>query len=334
MRRFAASFLPLVAAAAIALPALSFGQVKNNDFTRSNMSFDRKYHTDRSRMDGQKSRFQDQSFEMKTYDRTGPYRDAQKRAWLSERDNAGYMSGERYRGNGKSFDRIPDYKPKRETWYQAENPLGIKNSDKNLTKEYKGRLDASKKYMEEYQDYLKENYAEMVGRSMQDINKYNFRSSHSLDPGIPTSVAGEQLHEPDEGGVLDFLLNPGRKRIERPPVSLNGPRRADGIKPEGAVIHKRDLDLLDISPINQPANPQAAQPQRPAENPGRNAAVQAPSAPSGTAPAPRSPAPERRAASPAPNKTGKPAQFDFMKVPEDLKIGDPVIKVEVKDGGY
>lgn len=324
----------LLAAAAIALPALSFGQVKNNDFTRSNMSFDRKYHTDRSTMDGQKLRFQDQSFEMKTYDRTGPYRDAQKRSWLSERDNAGYMSGERYRGNGKSFDRIPDYKPKRDTWYQAENPLGIKNSDRNLTKEYKGRFDSSKKYMEEYQDYLKENYAEMVGRSMQDINKYNFRSSHSLDPGIPTSVAGEQLHETEESGVLDFLLNPGRKRIERPSVSIKGPRRADGIKPEGAIIHKRDLDLLDISPINRQPGRSSAQPSGPAGNAGQNSPEQAPSAPSATAPAPRNPASERRTASPTEDRPGRPAQFDFMKVPEDLKIGDPVIKVEVKDGGY
>ena len=145
-----------------------------------------------------------------------------QKAYMSDNALGESMSEQRDYRNRQKFNDIPEYSGKTDDWYKAHTELHLDNIDRDLSKKYLGKIDTSKRDLYD-QDYLRERYAEMLELSMQDINKFFFRQSHSTEAGIPMQVAGGELNEDEAGSIFDFLSN--EKKIDRPKVSLIGPKK-------------------------------------------------------------------------------------------------------------
>ena len=175
-----------------------------------------------------------------------------------------------------------------------------------------GKIDVNKRDTK-YQEYLRDQYSELMEMSMREINKFYFRESHSADPGIPISTAGGALRDNEES-FWDFLSP--NKKIGRGRVFV----RKLKLDSSGNVV---DFDAPDSPPtISKPAS------------------------------SPASPAAAPRATSSAPNKNVPPQryrgelrsmervdenigrQFDILNVPETMRSGSPTIRVEVKDSDF
>ena len=223
------------------------------------------------------------------------------------------MSKQRALGNKMDF-ATPEYhgKTKRDLWSGADVPLAMENTDRNLSKKYLGKIDVNKRDTK-YQEYLRDQYSELMEMSMREINKFYFRESHSADPGIPISTAGGALRDNEES-FWDFLSP--NKKIGRGRVFV----RKLKLDSSGNVV---DFDAPDSPPtISKPAS------------------------------SPASPAAAPRTKSSAPNKNVSPQryrgevrsmervdenigrQFDILNVPESMRSGSPTIRVEVKDSDF
>ncbi len=316
VRFFAWLFLTL--SAALFPRALSAS--KSNDFTKANLSFSKKFITDKSADFDKKSRFNDREFESKEF--SAP----DNASWIREREFIGpdsplseELSGRRAYDNKKTFDDIPDGAPKRRNWSKSDTELNLKSKNEILNKEYEGRLDFDNRPDFYGEKFLQENYGEMIEKSMQDINKYYFRSSRSTDSGIPTSVAGGDLRK-DESSIFDFLSSD--KKIERPSVVLKGP--AKGLMDSTSIPSSR-VESPQISPIPDSAAHSALSTQPVQQPAGKNLSSSASSA--------QPPARQYNTREIIRENVDQKVidTFDFMRVPEGWKSGAPSIKVEVRD---
>lgn len=198
--------------------------VRSNDFTKANTKFTGKLENQESTIDMSKTpNLKNENLEQKKF--VSP-NDAssliEKRANFSEDLTADKLSKERYFDYKKEFT-VKEYEGKTDSWEHSGKSALLKNKDRNLTKDYSGRIDFEKRnpYQRDV-DFIKERYGDMMEQSMQDINKYFFRSSRSSEAGIDVQVAGGELKEEDDGiSFFDFLS--GNKKISRPRVTIEGP---------------------------------------------------------------------------------------------------------------
>lgn len=142
-------------------------------------------------MQGRKALDADKKVEKKTFEDIGDVSYLREmKPHVEEGLPGAEMSRQRTRGNRENFD-VPEYsgKTRRDLWDGADVPLALENTDRNLSKKYLGKIDVNKRDTQ-YQEFLRDQYAELMEMSMREINKFYFRESHSDEPGVVISQAG------------------------------------------------------------------------------------------------------------------------------------------------
>jgi len=303
--------------------ALLFGSqsllfaVRPNDFTRSNNSFNKKYSSEKNSLNDKRANLQErgnlEKMKFVTPDNADYLRN--QKAYTPDNYNADNLSKERDSRSKMKYDRVPEYAGKTDDWSKSHTELKLDNTDRDLSKKYLGKIDTAKRDLYD-QQYLRDHYAEMLELSMQDINKFYFRASHSSDAGIPTQVAGEQIGNPDgedSASILDFLSK--ERKIERPTVSLKGPKRQsqDDTSGRGRIPVTQPQDLpKGTNKVMSPSVNKTADTQQPQTNSQKQ----------------RSKVAAYEELSPE-----KAKSFEFMKLPEEMR-GETVIKVEVQENDF
>lgn len=206
--------------------------IRANDFTKANKSFSSKYKSDKSSLNDKNWSSGERRFEKKDFSTDANNGDlSSRRASMPDGTGVSGMNSSRY-SKGKDTFTSPELNGLDGKWRDDKKEWSAKNPDRDFSKKYEGKIDFEKR--SKYVDYLKEAYSDMNERSMQDINKYQFRSSHSSDPGVKTTEAGSNLRQEDanSSSFWDFLT--GDKHIERTPVKLTGPKNRNAIRNENS----------------------------------------------------------------------------------------------------
>lgn len=293
--------------------------IRANDFTRANSVFKSRYKSEKSSISdkvwsGSQLRADSKAYAPPT--RASGLSDL--RADMSGSGRAERMGLSDFSGSDKRYDS-PELSGMDGTWSQADSKWKPKNGERDFTKKYSGKIDFSKR--SKYVDYLKEAYADMNERSMQDINKYQFRRSHSSDPGVKTTEAGAQLRGDDDSSFFDLLLE--GSDAERAPVKFYGPKNRNAIKSEAAAAENSGADRAA-----QPANPTAAPPPNarfmPALIRNQSGAVRAEDESSSSS---------KKTVAEKEIDGEKAKNFRFMKMPDNMR-GKATIKVEVETGDF
>lgn len=244
--KFCAKAIFLAALAALTASPKSFAQ-QHNDFTEGNLTLDRsKIEKKESRFQDEKSGLREKQFSPKPFipkdDGAGAKALREKNSELKGGASAEIMSGkknDRYK-KGFSAPELNRFDGK----FDIPELNAVKNHDRNLTRKYEGSIDFSKR---NYRDGEMQEFLEKVSeKSMQDINKYMFRSSRSTEPGMPTTQAGEQLGLSDvkTNSIKDFLF--GAKKIERPTVAFTKDMNV------GAIKSSKAMDLAEAKKTAAP----------------------------------------------------------------------------------
>lgn len=213
MRRFVAK-VSLIFSALFTAQAL-FCAPLNNDFTKANPSTQKVQTKESSRLQDQEFRGQDKEFKSTQY--------VPKESAIKMEDKRAPSTNSAVGTNfqSKKFDASKSYNPPdlkilQNQYSDKDKTYNSDNLQRDLNKDYAGSIDLKKKnpnneYMKEFLEHTQE-------KSMQEINKYMFRSSHSSDPGIKTLQAGSEIHsgDNDSSEVADFLF--GTKRVSGSPV--------------------------------------------------------------------------------------------------------------------
>lgn len=244
--KFCAKAVFIATLAAITASSKSFAQ-QHNDFTEGNITLERsEMEKKESRFQDEKSRLREKQFSPKTFqhkdDGAGAKALQEKNSNLKSGALAETMSGKKNDRYQKGFS-APELN-RFEGNFDIPELNVIKNSDKNLSRIYEGSIDFSKRH---YRDGEMQEFLEKVSeKSMQDINKYMFRSSRSSDPGMPTSQAGDQLGLSDvkTNSIKDFLF--GTKKIERPTVAFTKDINV------GAIKSSKAMDLAEAKKTSAP----------------------------------------------------------------------------------
>ena len=114
------------------------------------------------------------------------------------------------------------FTPDKENWRNSEKQQKLFDAERDMSKTYKGKIDIEKRAIFDT-DYLRHVYEDMQERSMQDINKYQFRRSHPTDPGIKTTIAGSEHTAVDDGSsFLDNFSLRDRIQVDVPSASFKG----------------------------------------------------------------------------------------------------------------
>ncbi len=196
------------------------GQTKAIDYTQANKSFEKMApKPEDSRLSQEKFVDKDKKFDSKKFVPSDNTEHLQNKKFLGpENPNAERFFKKQFEGGKEKF-KSPDLENFNTEKKQREI-FKFDNSDRNFDKEYSGKIDFEKR--NKFSNKLKEAYTQMRERSMQDINKYNFRSSHSSEDGMQVVSAGKQLYADKDyegtSGIEDFIF--GRKKLERAPVSF------------------------------------------------------------------------------------------------------------------
>ena len=317
MKFFAYSLLFLSASAFFA----DAYAVLNNDFTRANTTFTNRRYRDSKTSDMNDRRFRDSGkmLERKQYENIGDVSYLRERKPRFEEGlPAEDMAKRRARGDGEMFGGIPEYagKTKDDIWSGANVPLGIKNTDRDLTKAYEGKIDVNRR-VTDYQELINDYYSDVMEMSMREINKYYFRESHSDEPGIPTSRAGGGLRG-DESSFWDFLSrdqNLGRGKVSIKKFKLD----KDGAGVGAAASDTAAEAAESVSPASAPESRQPA--VFPAQRQSQS-----------YIPAVHSPSGNVRSIETIDEDVGR--KFQFIRVPDSLRSGDATIKVEVKESDF
>lgn len=233
--KFCAKIVSLTLLAFITASTISFAQ-KNNDFTQGNISLDKtEIEKKKTHLQDEKSRLQEKQFSPKTFqpkdDGIGAKSLQSKKAQLNDNAMAESLSGKKKEQYKKEFS-VPELN-RFEGEFKSPELNTVKNSDKNLSRKYEGSIDFSKRH---FRDSQMQEFLEKVNeKSMQDINKYMFRSSRSTEPGLLTTQAGDQLGLADvkTNSIKDFLF--GTKKIERPTVAFTKDINVGTIKSSKAM---------------------------------------------------------------------------------------------------
>ncbi|PWM30525.1 MAG: hypothetical protein DBX55_04455 [Verrucomicrobia bacterium] len=309
----------VLAAFGVCMAASCAFAIRANDFTRANSVFKSRYKSEKSSISdkvwsGSQLRADSKAYEPPA--RTSGLSDL--RADMGGSGEAKRMGLADFSGSDKRYDS-PELSGMNGAWSQADSQWKPKNGERDFTKKYSGRIDFSKRG--KYVDYLKEAYADMNERSMQDINKYQFRRSHSSDPGVKTTEAGAQLRD-DDSSFFDLLLD--GSDTERAPVKFYGPKNRNAIKREAAA----DAENSGADRAAQPANPTAAPPPNarfmPALIRTQSGAARKEDESSNSS---------KKTVAEKEIDGEKAKNFRFMKMPDNMR-GKATIKVEVETGDF
>ncbi len=236
----------LITFALFAAFSQAFAQ-KYNDFTEGNLTLDKaEIEKKGTHLQDEKSHLQERQFSPKEFqfkdDGAGAKAIQEKRAHLKDGAKADSLQRKKNDSYNKGF--TPPELNRFEGNFDIPELNTVKNSDKNLSRKYEGSIDFSKRH---YRDGEMQEFLEKVNeKSMQDINKYMFRSSRSTEPGMPTTQAGGQLGVADiqTNSIKDFLFGP--KRIERPAVSFTQDMSV------GAIKSSKAMDLTEAKKTSTP----------------------------------------------------------------------------------
>lgn len=188
----------------------------NADFTKANPNSEKTKDMPESRLQDQNYKNQDKEFKTSQYT---PPTDAKR---LEEQKYKGNNSAIASNFESKRYDdkkyTPPELKFFDKNFTDEDKKSNLKNLNNDLNKDYEGSIDVDKRNKNDA--YMKEFLAHTQEKSMQEINKYMFRSSHSSDPGIKSLNAGSQIHsdKDDTSAVEDFLF--GTKRVSGSPVNF------------------------------------------------------------------------------------------------------------------
>lgn len=290
--------------------------IKYNDYTKANRSFDSKYRSKSSSLTDKAWSDSSKRSELKTY---VPQNSADALAGKRFTDiNSGVadqMQSSKNRDSSKAYEN-PELHGFDKNGMYSDSKWKPKRDARNFSKDYEGSIDFSKRGV--YVDYLKEAYADMNERSMQDINKYQFRSSHSSDPGIKTVSAGSGIHGEDDESFFESIF--GDDKIERKPIRLFGPKNRN-------AVSKEDAPAEAPLPIKQPG--EVAPPAPTVRYAPPIIKGDSPSAESQ-----HSSETKKRTVAEQEIDQEKIKGFKFMdKVPENMR-GKATIKIEVDDGDF
>lgn len=309
MAKALGSLIAAFLAAAVSADAFA---VLNNDFTRANSTFmKRRFEESKtSAMQGRKARDADKKVEKKTFEDIGDVSYLREmKPHVEEGLPGAEMSRQRAQGNRENFD-VPEYsgKTRRDLWGGADVPLALENTDRNLSKKYLGKIDVNKRDTQ-YQEFLRDQYAELMEMSMREINKFYFRESHSDEPGVVISQAGGKLRENDES-FWDMLspnrnIDRGRVFIKKTRLGQSAATAAPAGEESPAAARAA---AANFTPAQSPMAPAQRRPAAVPQQTGRG---------------------ELRAVETVDDNIGK--QFDLLRVPDSLRAGRPTIKVEVKE---
>ncbi len=221
---------------------LVLAQVKPHDFTRKNASFER------SEMEMKKSslidkRFQTDSkpFEMREYKNTKPASTLIEKSFYIDDKKSTLSIDKQVKGFSKKVENKM-FSPEKKTWFDSEKKQKLLDTERDMNKTYRGKIDINKRSTFDT-DYLSHIYDEMQERSMQDINKYQFRRSHPTDPGIKTVTAGGETDVESNNSFLDFFSSRKKIKVDEPLVSLKGNPKQK--------IPKAETPSQPISPTSQ-----------------------------------------------------------------------------------
>lgn len=187
----------------------------NNDFTKANKSTSELKDKPQSHLQDDKYREENKEFKAAEYVPPPDRHDLKGRQYRGS-DSAVASQLER-----KRYDFDKNYTPPQlnifdENFHDRDKQARIEKN--SLNKDYAGTIDFDKRNPNDA--YMKEFLAHTQEKSMQEINKYVFRSSHSSDPGVKSFEAGSQLHsdKDDSSELVDFLF--GTKRVSRSPINF------------------------------------------------------------------------------------------------------------------
>ena len=211
--------ITLLAIAALGLCSGAFAQMKNNDFTRANKSFNRTFKAENKKASEETHRQSKEKFDAEKFEVRKENQKPREESFRQPDDPA----ADRY--NKQVFEKsgekreAPERMAFREEWEKEKNSLHMQNKDRILNGNYQGRSDFSKRHPRDAE--MRELYEQVQERSMTDINKYAFRSSRTDDPELNISTAGGQIHEdtPSEQSFWDDLIF-GKKSAPRTSVSI------------------------------------------------------------------------------------------------------------------
>ena len=212
----------------------------NNDFTKANKSTSELKDKPKSHL--QNDRFREENKEFKASEYVPPA----DRHDLKDRQYRGTNSAVASQLQIKRYNSDKNYTPPelnifKENFYDKDKKSRIEKN--TLNKDYEGTIDFDMRNPKNA--YMKEFLAHTQEKSMQEINKYAFRSSHSSDPGVKSFEAGSQLHsdKDDTSEIVDFLF--GTKRVSRSPINF-----------------KKNRSVGTVSTSKVPEAPSAANPQQ------------------------------------------------------------------------
>lgn len=204
----------------LAFPQIMSAQVKPHDYSSQNKTLPQKDIPTKSWQQGNKQT----SIGEKTF-KTHEYKTPQNASNLVEKnfyiDNlTSPFSPEKTHSNSDKKITQKDFSPKKQNWVNSEKQSSRFDTNLDITKKYKGKIDIEKRAIFDT-DYLKHIYEDMQERSMQDINKYQFRRSHPTDPGIKTVRAGEQVID-DNSSFLDNFSTRKKIDVQSPLATFKG----------------------------------------------------------------------------------------------------------------
>lgn len=223
-----------------------FAGIRQNDFTRANDTFKREYKRPELNSNLSDARYyrNDERVEKKEFISPEDAKRLQNSRYISPDDTeAKDMQNAVFEKSGNKAD-VPELKHLKNEWENDKTP-NFKNKDQKIESEYTSNIDPKRE--NKYNNKMRQIYDELQELSMQDMNKYNFRSSHSSDAGIKTSIAGSQLHDEDTSFIEDLIY--GKTDVGRESVGFRK-NTSIGLKPErsggkenvdGGVDFRRNL---------------------------------------------------------------------------------------------
>ena len=270
-------------------------QVKPHDYTKPNATLEKpELERKQSGLIDKRSSLREREFKPRDYT---PRKDASaliEKSFYIDDKSAPFSPEKTFADSSKKFS-TKEYSPKKKEWLAADKKQKLFDTEKDLTKTYKGKIDIAKRAAFDT-DSLQNVYEQMQERSMQDINKYQFRHSHPTDPGIKTVRAGEQLTKPDSKSFLDTFSTRKKIEVDAPLVSMRGDKPPRSAAPKAAP--------------SKPSPKAAPQSGIPAEKPKSGGKVQ----------------------SIEYLDESKSGSYEFLRVPKGMKPkGRAVIKVETDD---
>ncbi len=231
-----------------------FAQVKQHDYTKINKSLERsELEKKSSSLIDKRASISGKTVELKKYNNT---KDSSalidKTFFYSDKQSKLITTDSTYRDSTKSFDASKEFKPKKDSWWKSQKQQKLFDVEKDLSKKYRGKIDIDKRSIL-HKDYLENVYENMQERSMQDINKYQFRRSHPTDPGIKITRAGSEAEKGNESSFLDAFSSRKNIRIETPLATFKGVDKNAMKAREDSSAYKENAKPI-IKNLSKPQN--------------------------------------------------------------------------------